>query len=470
MGLVRARLSQRGIRASDTGPTASSGSARVAVIVPVFNAMPYLGELLDSLAAQDLDPEHFELILVDDGSTDGGPQLMDRFAAAHPGTRVIRQRNSGWPGQPRNRGLAATEADYVFFADAGDMLASHALRSMLDYAQLHQADMVLPRIAGLNGRPVNRTLLAKNNPKAELREVFATLAPQKLIRRALIERLELRFPEGRVRLEDGIFITACYLAAERTAVLADDDYYFLRARQDANNISARKADPEGCTRSVARIAEQVRAARLPADLEQGMVLDLYRRKILRTYRPGRWLGMGRWRRRSWLRAHAGFVARFIPAQLESQLGFPHRQRSAALRTGDARQMQAWALLEQLLAAHWNVRQDRQGGQAAGVPHFVPAGPPPQLAELILRPRHGGADAALPLRPAADAFALHGGQELQPSAPDIYDVYVQASHRQVQGEPRRVRVGRRDWAGHRFYATVNGYLSLDARPRDGQAVA
>lgn len=50
------------------------------------------------------------------------------------------------------------------------------------------------------------------------------------------------------------------------------------------------------------------------------------------------------------------------------------------------------------------------------------------------------------------------------------MYVQASHRQVQGEPRRVRVGRRDWAGHRFYATVNGYLSLDARPRDGQAVA
>lgn len=304
LGLVRARLSQRGIRASDTGPTASSGSARVAVIVPVFNAMPYLGELLDSLAAQDLDPEHFELILVDDGSTDGGPQLMDRFAAAHPGTRVIRQRNSGWPGQPRNRGLAATEADYVFFADAGDMLARHALRSMLDHAQLHQADMVLPRIAGLNGRPVNRTLLAKNNPKAELREVFATLAPQKHIRRALIERLELRFPEGRVRLEDCIFITACYLAAEGIAVLADDDYYFLRGHQDANNISARKADPESYTRSVARIAEQVRAARLPADLEQGMVLDLYRRKILRTYRPGRWLGMGRWRRRSWNRSLA----------------------------------------------------------------------------------------------------------------------------------------------------------------------
>ncbi|WP_280524248.1 glycosyltransferase family 2 protein [Glutamicibacter soli] len=292
-------------------------------MVPVFNAMPYLGELLDSLAAQDLDPEHFELILVDDGSTDGGPQLMDRFAAAHPRTRVIRQRNSGWPGQPRNRGLAATEADYVFFADAGDMLASHALRSMLDYAQLHQADMVLPRIAGLNGRPVNRTLLAKNNPKAELREVFATLAPQKLIRRALIERLELRFPEGRVRLEDGIFITACYLAAERTAVLADDDYYFLRARQDANNISARKADPEGCTRSVARIAEQVRAARLPADLEQGMVLDLYRRKILRTYRPGRWLGMGRWRRRSWNRSLA---SRTGSARRRCAPGMPGRCR------------------------------------------------------------------------------------------------------------------------------------------------
>lgn len=124
---------------------------------------------------------------------------------------------------------------------------------MLDYASKHDSDMVIPRIAGINGRAVNRSLFARSEPDPGLRKIFGTLAPQKLIRRGRTARPAL--PRGRVRLED------------------------------ANNISARKTRPEGYTRSVRRIAQQVLETGLEPEPARLMVLDLYQCKILRTPRP-----------------------------------------------------------------------------------------------------------------------------------------------------------------------------------------
>jgi glycosyltransferase involved in cell wall biosynthesis len=90
--------------------------------------MPYLADLLDSLAAQDLDPAFFEIVAVDDGSTDMSGEVLDAFAAAHSNVRVIHQGNSGWPGKPRNVGIAASQAPYIFFCDADDLLGPEALR------------------------------------------------------------------------------------------------------------------------------------------------------------------------------------------------------------------------------------------------------------------------------------------------------------------------------------------------------
>ena len=106
-----ARLGQLRVRESDSGPSASAHTARVAVVIPVFNSMPYLRELLDSLVAQDMAPDLFEVIAVDDGSTDGGGKILDAYAARLPNMRDIHQRNSGWPGKPRNVGIEASRSD-----------------------------------------------------------------------------------------------------------------------------------------------------------------------------------------------------------------------------------------------------------------------------------------------------------------------------------------------------------------------
>lgn len=94
----------------------------VSVIVPVYNALDYVGMALESALNQGYRGEELEIIVVDDGSTDGSGELLDRFAAEHAEVTVIHQESSGGPGAPRNAGLDIARGRYVFFLDADDEL------------------------------------------------------------------------------------------------------------------------------------------------------------------------------------------------------------------------------------------------------------------------------------------------------------------------------------------------------------
>ena len=94
------------------------------IIVPVYNDAAQLPRCVNSVLAQ---RGEWELLLVDDGSTDGSGALCDGFAAACPDTvRVLHQENRG-PGAARNAGLAAARGDYVLFADSDDFFEGCAL-------------------------------------------------------------------------------------------------------------------------------------------------------------------------------------------------------------------------------------------------------------------------------------------------------------------------------------------------------
>ena len=88
---------------------------RVSVIIPLFNKAPYIERALSSVAAQTY--RDFELIVIDDGSTDGGPRFVEAFNNLP--IRLIRQENAG-PGAARNRGLELAQGELVAFLDADD--------------------------------------------------------------------------------------------------------------------------------------------------------------------------------------------------------------------------------------------------------------------------------------------------------------------------------------------------------------
>ena len=90
---------------------------KVSVIIPVYNVEKYLGRCIESILTQRL--QDFELILVDDGSTDGSPKICDDFGALDPRIRVIHQENKG-VSAARNAGIDAARAAYVLFMDSDD--------------------------------------------------------------------------------------------------------------------------------------------------------------------------------------------------------------------------------------------------------------------------------------------------------------------------------------------------------------
>jgi glycosyltransferase involved in cell wall biosynthesis len=96
----------------------------VSVVVPVYNGERYLGEALDSILAQDYDP--FEVIVVDDGSDDGGAEL-----ARARDVRVLVQANGG-PAAARNAGIAASRGSFVAFLDQDDLWVPGKLAKQIE--------------------------------------------------------------------------------------------------------------------------------------------------------------------------------------------------------------------------------------------------------------------------------------------------------------------------------------------------
>ncbi len=97
--------------------TASPELPFVSVIVPVLNGMPTLGQLLDQLAAQTYPLERWELVVVDNGSTDGSVEYLNQFCANHPWARLLHEERRG-PSAARNTGIRASRGEILAFIDS----------------------------------------------------------------------------------------------------------------------------------------------------------------------------------------------------------------------------------------------------------------------------------------------------------------------------------------------------------------
>jgi glycosyltransferase involved in cell wall biosynthesis len=110
---------------------------QVSVIVPAYNVEPYIGECLNSLTNQDLSA--IEVLVVDDGSTDGTPGALKRFAQ-DPRIRVLTTANGG-VYHARNRALELVRGRYVSFVDSDDYVHAAMLQKLVDAADRHSADV-----------------------------------------------------------------------------------------------------------------------------------------------------------------------------------------------------------------------------------------------------------------------------------------------------------------------------------------
>lgn len=324
---------------------------KVSVVVPVHNTGEPVLTGLRSFLAQTMPRTDFEVIYVDDGSTDDTVPILDAEIAAQGAedtVRVIRIENSGWPGRPRNVGTDAARGEYVHYVDDDDRLAPEALEREYARARETGADIVIGRMAG-HGRTVPRVLFERPTTSADLREdtaLLASMTVHKLFRRAFLEEHRLRFAEGKVRLEDHLFMLRAFLLTDRVATVHDHTcYHWVRHEGDRRqNISYRTIDPGAYVDSIRRVLAVLDAPDTyvaPGPHRYRLAAKWYGKKALDRITGHRLLKQPDQRRAEWIDA-VGALAADMPEQADRVLPTRLRIVAALARHGDRRLLEEYA--------------------------------------------------------------------------------------------------------------------------------
>ncbi|HET8561586.1 MAG TPA: CDP-glycerol glycerophosphotransferase family protein [Marmoricola sp.] len=233
------RLGRRfGDRVRYRGPSLS-------VVVPVYNVREWITPALESLVSQSL--SDLEIIVVDDGSTDGSMDIVRDFARRDPRIQIFSQQNAGL-GAARNAGLVRARGEFLAFFDSDDLLLPGSYEAMVQQLRHSGSDFVTASFArgdvgqALKPNWVSRLFARDRTGLTVAEEPWLLLditAWNKVFRRSFWDRHGFRFVEG-VRYEDQVPITSAYLEARSIDVLRRQ-VYIWRTRPDGSSITQQKA-------------------------------------------------------------------------------------------------------------------------------------------------------------------------------------------------------------------------------------
>src|SRR4051812_35105982 len=250
----------------------------VSVVVPVFNPGPALAGCIESLLDQTLPSDAYELIFIDDGSTDGSRERLDAASREHGNVNVIHGEPSGGPGAPRNLGIELARGEYIQFVDADDAMDRDALRALLEIGTANQSDIVIGKLVS-DFRGVAWQLFSRTRPRCTLATapVIDNLTVCKMFRRAFLLENAIRFPTQWRRIEDEYFVLHAYLRAANISVYSDRPCYFYRGREEGGHLSDEPLDP---VLYFGQLAEVIDLAR--ENLEPGALRDEVLGRFFRT--------------------------------------------------------------------------------------------------------------------------------------------------------------------------------------------
>jgi hypothetical protein len=399
--------------------TESDRHVDVSIVVPVHNCRPYLDRCLTSLLAQAVSKE---IIVVDDGSTDGSRELLADYAAKFAEIRVLHQPASGGPGRPRNRGLAHATGRYVFFCDADDHLGPEALWRMVAMAERNGSDIVLGKMIG-HGRTVPTSMFRENRDHAPLGEstVYNALTCFKLFRHEMLTRHHIVFDESLRVGEDMVFSVHAYCHAETISVVADHDCYHLVSRPDGGSIMQEPGSrhPLAWLRMVHTPIELMTRHVPPGPLRDHLLRRHFRFDILAQL-GAPFLAADPPTRQHIAREVAGMCAAWLTEGTLDRLRPIDRLRVACAGDVDrlvriARVEEA-GLVRRCTGLEWAGDRLEVSGTAALTDSWngVTVG-------LLLRERFTAAERRVPVTSVADVFA--GTVRVSRLPPGVWDVYV-----------------------------------------------
>lgn len=211
----------------------------VSVIVPVYNGEKYIRDCLQSLLAQTL--QNFELIVVDDASTDRSGEICAAMATTDSRIRLVQLQENSGAGMARNRGMETATERFLTFVDGDDVVEPEYLKTLYAQAILHNADVVSGSSQEYrlqkDGSYLLYDLVRLTDsvwimPENVLLRIEAMLENRtnvaswgKLYRRELIEKYQLHF-DDMPNFEDCLFNFLCLYYAKRYVFISATDYHY----------------------------------------------------------------------------------------------------------------------------------------------------------------------------------------------------------------------------------------------------
>lgn len=217
----------------------------LSIIIPAYNTAPYIRPCIDSIYQQKINEKKFEIIIVNDGSTDDTPHIIADIQKKHSNIIIITQHNQGL-SITRNKGIQRAKGDYILFLDSDDMLIPDTLSYILQSAQTYQTDMTSGKHIKLNNQEIE-TFLSTHNPHPSITNYqikdgetgfLENYRPQEsysvlyLYRREFLIKNKLNFIPHKY-FEDVAFTINCLLKAKRFLALPILFYIY---RQHNNSI------------------------------------------------------------------------------------------------------------------------------------------------------------------------------------------------------------------------------------------
>ena len=229
-----------------------SSDLLLSVIVPVYNAEEYLRGCVDSLLSS-VNDERIEVILVDDGSTDNSPEIIDGFSGEYSNIIAAHSDNRG-PSAARNEGLSLSSGKYVFFCDADDTVDSKALCRIIELIADNDTDVVLwdGTLIDAVGNPIKRrdcnyfinngiseeALTGKEYLSKRIKTYgdYATVVWLGVYRKAFLEQEQLIFEEN-ILYEDELWVPQVLLKAQ-SVICVSGTVYNYRVHNGSRYISS----------------------------------------------------------------------------------------------------------------------------------------------------------------------------------------------------------------------------------------
>ncbi|MCM1089524.1 MAG: glycosyltransferase family 2 protein [Muribaculum sp.] len=230
----------------------TNNNIMISIIVPIYNVKDYLTKCIESIINQTY--QNLEIILVDDGSTDGSGQICDAYAEKDSRIVVIHKQNDGTVVSARKVGAKAATGDYVIGVDGDDWIGSTRIETLVAQGTTSDADMIY-----LNGRHIQwgdeYTLeepdircgvysskeicsYLQDTDACFIRRIFPLMGCWG-IKRDLNLRIQMMLDNRIFTSSDQVFFWLCLLEAQKIVVLRETGYYYVMRESSITHVAGR---------------------------------------------------------------------------------------------------------------------------------------------------------------------------------------------------------------------------------------